>query len=133
MGAGIRKKAAINGIIEEQGRTILDGEVVDDESFVLVIVEQVRDPKLPELGVGEQANDVADVVAPESPGISETNRLKRSEEAAGCTGIPKDLRISVSPAFKSHCLLGTHVLEDLMSNVAISLTGWSRNGTKGLK
>ena len=94
MGAGIRKKAALNGIIEEQGRTILDGEVVDDESFVLVIVEQVRDPKLPELGVGEQANDVADVVAPESPGISETNRLKRSEEAAGCTGIPKDLQHS---------------------------------------
>ena len=80
MGAGIRKKAAINGIIEEQGRTILDGEVVDDESFVLVIVEQVRDPKFPELGVGEQANDVADVVAPESPEISGTNRLKILEE-----------------------------------------------------
>ena len=103
MGAGIRKKAALNGIIEEQGRTILDGEVVDDESFVLVIVEQVRDPKLPELGVGEQANDVADIVAPESPEISEKNWFIRAEEAAGCNGTPKDLRISVSPAFKSQC------------------------------
>lgn len=41
--------------------------MVNDESGVLVIVEQIRDSEFPELVFGQETNDVADVVASEGP------------------------------------------------------------------
>ena len=52
------------GIIDVGDLTIIDGQVVDDEACVFVIREKTRDSELPELLLGQQADDVGDVVAP---------------------------------------------------------------------
>ena len=57
------------GIIGVRDLTIINGQVVDDEPCVFVIREETRDSELPKLLLGQQADDVGDVVAPESSEI----------------------------------------------------------------
>jgi hypothetical protein len=52
-------------MIDVRDLTVIDGQVVNNEPCVFVIREETRDSKLPELLLGQQADDVGDVVAPE--------------------------------------------------------------------
>ncbi len=56
-------------VIDVGDLTIINGQVVDDEPRVFVIREETRDSELPKLLLGQQADDVGDVVAPESSEI----------------------------------------------------------------
>ena len=50
--------------------------MVDDESCVFVVGEKTRDSELPELLLGQQADDVGDVVTSESSGIRNKKGFK---------------------------------------------------------
>jgi len=56
--------------------TIINGQVVDDEPCVFVIREETRDSELPKLLLGQQADDVGDVVAPECSEIWKKTFIK---------------------------------------------------------